>query len=478
MRSRLANVGDAELLYLPAIELAAGVRNGDYSSRELTELALAQIETQDPVLNAFIMTDAERALDAADAIGPGDSRPFAGVPTAIKDIGAMVAGYPFTCGSGIFGDFVAPFDSHVGRRIKDAGFVIVGKTNLPELGILPVSESSRYGAVRNPYNSERTPGGSSGGAGAAVASGMLPIAHGSDGAGSLRIPAACCGLVGLKASRNRISPGPILAESPMVTEGFLTRTVADAAATLDVLAGYEAGDANWAPPPSGSFLDAARRNPSKMRIAVSVRSSIDVPVAAEHLEAVAQTAKLLESLGHELVEFDPPFNPSMLEFFMDVWAVGISSLARSGAQLSGQDVTPDTVEALTWAFWERGNKIKALDMVMVDNTLKAFARQTITELAPFDALLTPTLNLRPVEIGWIDSSHGMPAFDRAVQFTSFTAGANLAGLPAVSMPTGIEEDGLPGSIQLIGGPAGEEALLSLAGQLEAARPFAQLRPRE
>ncbi|MGK2877123.1 MAG: amidase [Solirubrobacterales bacterium] len=467
---------DEDLLFKPATDLADGIRDGEYTSRELTELALAQIEKLDPALNAFIMTDADRALAAADAIEPGDERPFAGVPTAIKDIGAMIDGYPFTCGSNIFGDFVAPFDSHVGRRIKDAGFVITGKTNLPELGILPVSESSRYGAVRNPYDTDRTPGGSSGGAAAAVASGMLAIAHGSDGAGSLRIPAACCGLVGLKASRNRISPGPILAESPMVTEGFLTRSVVDAAATLDVLAGYETGDANWAPPPSGTFLDAAKREPGKQRIAVSARPSIDVPVAGEHLEAVATTAKLLESLGHEIVEFDPPVNPSMLEFFMDVWAVGISSLARSGAQLSGQQVTEDTVEALTWAFWERGNKIKALDLLMVDNTLKGFARQTIAELAPYDALLTPTLNLRPVEIGWIDASHGMPAFDRSIQFTSFTAGANLAGLPAVSLPTGIEADGLPGSVQLIGGPAGEESLLSLAAQLEAARPFAQLRP--
>lgn len=467
---------DSELLFASAVELAAGVRNGDYTSRELTELALAKIEELDPKLNAFTMTDADRALASADAVEAGDERPFAGVPTAIKDIGAMVDGYPFTCGSGIFGDFIAPFDSNVGRRIKDAGFVIVGKTNLPELGILPVSESSRYGAVRNPYNTDRTPGGSSGGAAAAVASGMLPIAHGSDGAGSLRIPAACCGLVGLKASRNRISPGPVLAESPMVTEGFLTRSVADAAATLDVLAGYENGDANWAPPPQGTFLEAAHRHPGKLRIAVSVKPSIDLPVATEHLESVAVTVKLLESLGHEVVEFDPPFNASMLEFFMDVWAIGISSLARSGAQLSGQEVTPDTVEALTWAFWERGNKIKALDMVMVDNTLKGFARQTVAALAPFDALLTPTLNLRPVEIGWIDSSHGMPAFDRAVQFTSFTAGANLSGLPAVSLPTGLESDGLPGSVQLIGGPAGEEALLSLAAQIEDARPFAQLRP--
>jgi amidase len=185
---------------------------------------------------------------------------------------------------------------------------------------------------------------------------------------------------------------------------------------------------------------------------------------------------LLESLGHEIVEFDPPNNPSMLEFFLDLWAVGISSLARSGAQLSGQAVTEESVEALTWACWERGNKITALDMALVDNTLKGFARQTIAELSQFDALLTPVLNLRPVEIGWIDSSHGMPAFDRAVQFTSFTANANLTGLPSVSLPTGIEADGLPNSVQLIGRPAGEEALLSLAAQLEAAGSGQGLRP--
>lgn len=470
-------MADRELLFSPAIELAEGVRSGEHSARELTELSLAQIERLQPKLGAFTMVDPERALAAADQIEPGDPRPFAGVPTAIKDIGAMIEGYPFTCGSNIFGDFVAPFDSNVAARIKDAGFVITGKTNLPECGILPVSESARYGAVRNPYDMARTPGGSSGGAAAAVAAGILPLAHGSDGAGSLRIPAACCGLVGLKPSRNRISPAPVLAESPMVTEGFLTRSVADAAATLDVLAGYVVGDANWAPPPEEPFLDAARRRPGKLKVAFSVKPTVDVPVDELHLEAVATTVKLLEELGHEVEEFDPPFNPSLLEFFMDLWAVGIASLTRSGAQLSGQQVTPETVEPLTWAFWERAQGISALDLALVDNTLKGFARQTITALAPYDALLTPVLNLRPVEVGWIDSQKGMPAFDRAVQFTSFTAGINLAGLPAVSLPTGsLEADGLPNSVQLIGRPAGEAALLGLAAQVEEARPFAGLRP--
>lgn len=470
-------MADGDLLFRPALELAAGVRDGEYSARELTELALARIEELDPALNAFTMTDAERALAAADAISPGDERPLAGVPTAIKDIGALLEGYPYTCASDVFGDFVAPFDSNVAQRIKQAGLVVTGKTNLPECGILPVSESRRYGAARNPYDVGRTPGGSSGGAAAAVAAGMLPLAHGSDGAGSLRIPAACCGLVGLKASRNRISSAPVLAESPLVTEGFITRSVADAAAALDMLAGYEIGDANWAPPPQGSFLEAARRTPGRLRIAVSVKPTVDVPVAEEHLEAVAQTVRLLEDLGHEVEEFDPPFNPSLLEFFMDLWAVGIASLARSGAQLTAQEVNEQTVEPLTLAFWERAQKIKALDLMLVDNTLKGFARQTIAELAPYDALLTPVLNLRPVPIGWIDSAQGMPAFDRAVQFTSFTAGVNLAGLPAISLPLDrLEADGLPNSIQLIGRPAGEEALLGLAAQIEDARPFVGLRP--
>lgn len=470
-------MADLDLLRLTALELAARVRSGENSARELAELALGEIERQNETINAFTVIDPERALAAADAVKPNDPRPFAGVPTAIKDIGPLLADYPYTCGSKIFGDFVPPLDSNVTRRIKDAGFVIVGKTNLPECGILCVSESERYGAVRNPYDTERTPGGSSGGAAASVAAGMLPIAHGTDGAGSIRIPAACCGLVGLKASRNRISHAPVLAESPMVTDGFLTRSVADAAATLDLLAGYETGDANWAPPPAEPFAEQARRTPPRLKIAYSVKPIFDLPVDELHLEAIATTVKLLEELGHQVEHFDPPQDPKLLEHFMDVWASGIASLVASGAQLGGGEVTAESVEPLTWQFWERAQKLKALDLLRTDNTLKGFARQTIQALAPFDALLTPTLNLRPVEIGWIDAQKGMTAFDRSVQFTSFTATVNLAGLPAISLPTGqLEADRLPNSFQLIGRPAGEGELLALAAQLEAARPFAELSP--
>ncbi|MGB1582181.1 MAG: amidase [Solirubrobacterales bacterium] len=469
---------DSQLLTSPALELAALVRSGEVSASELTELALTEIEEQNPTLGAFIMTDAERALEAAAKIEPGDQRPFAGVPTAIKDIGAMLEGYPFTCGAKLFGEFVAPIDSAVTRRIKNAGFVITGKTNLPEFGILPVTESSRYGPARNPYDTSRTPGGSSGGAAAAVASGMLPVAHGSDGAGSLRIPAACCGLVGFKASRNRISSAPLLAESEMATEGFLTRTVADAAATLDVLAGYEVGDANWAPPPRhGTFLDAAHREPGRLRIGFTIRPTVDRPVDQTHVDAVVETAEVLESLGHEVVEADVPWtNEEMLPLFMQKWSVGVAMLASFAARVSGQEVSPEIVERLTWEFYEQGIDQKAVNIALVDGMLKSYIRGVIAVTSEFDAILTPVLNQRPVPIGSIDSSEGMPAFEKAIDFTSFTAGINLAGLPATALPTGIAEDGLPVAIQLIGRPADEETLFSLAAQLENVHPWIDLRP--
>ena len=218
----------ADLLSRPATELARLVKAGEVTSTELTEASLERIEALDPELNAFVHLDPDGALAAADAIDPSDERPFAGVPIAIKDT-AAVAGMPYRLGSDMFADFVPPHDAFVVRRLRDAGFVFVGKTNLPEFGILPVTEPRRFGPTRNPWDPERTPGGSSGGAAAAVAAGMVPLAHGSDGGGSIRIPAACCGLVGLKPSRGRISRGPEQGDDLLVQDGVLTRTVADTA---------------------------------------------------------------------------------------------------------------------------------------------------------------------------------------------------------------------------------------------------------
>src|SRR3954463_690014 len=235
-----------DLLFRPATELAGLIRSGELTARELVEASLSRIEALNDTLNAFILVDADGALEAADAVQPGDERPFAGVPIAIKDIGPAWAGKPLTFGSHLFGDFTPPVNGSVVRRLLDAGFIPVGKTNAPEFGILNVTEPRRYGPTRNPWDTDRTPGGSSGGSAAATAAGMVPIAHANDGGGSIRIPAACCGLVGLKPARGRISHAPTLGESYLATDGVLSRTVDDTARALDVLAGYEAGDVHWA----------------------------------------------------------------------------------------------------------------------------------------------------------------------------------------------------------------------------------------
>src|SRR6476646_7888886 len=294
-------------MFRGATELAAMVRSGEVSARELTEESLQRIEELNPSLNAFVEIDAEGALAAADAIGPGDQRPFAGVPTAIKN-NRPLTGKRLTYGCSLMAEHVAPYDHNVSRRLKDAGFVIVGTTTLPEYGILPTSEARLFGPTRNPWDLGRTPGGSSGGAAAAVAAGIVPVAHGNDGGGSIRIPAACCGLVGLKPARGRVSAAPELGDSSLGIDGMLTRTVADTAALLDVLAGYEPGDATWAPPPPRSFARAAEDRPSRLRIAATTMPPIpEAEVDPMSARAVSDAAELLRSLGHDVEEVDPPW---------------------------------------------------------------------------------------------------------------------------------------------------------------------------
>jgi amidase len=299
-------------MFRPASELASMVRGGEISARELTEASLERIEELDPVVNAFVELDGDRALARAGEIEPGDQRPFAGVPIAIKNLRA-VDGLRLTYGCELMADYVSDYDHNVTRRLKQAGFVIVGTTTVPEYGILPTTEARLFGPTRNPWDLERTPGGSSGGAAAAVAAGMVPVAHGSDGGGSIRIPAACCGLVGLKPSRGRISPAPELGESSLSIDGVLTRTVADTAMILDVIAGYELGDATWAPPPAEPFAVAVERSsgssgPAGLRIAATtVPPTPDAVVDPLCDRAVAEAAELLRSLGHEVEEVEPPW---------------------------------------------------------------------------------------------------------------------------------------------------------------------------
>jgi amidase len=469
----------SELLFKPASELATMVRDGEVSSRELVEASLARIEALQPELNAFMHVDAEGALAAADAIEPGDPRPFAGVPIAIKDT-AAVAGMPFTFGAEIFGDFVPQHDAFAVKRLRDAGFVFVGKTNMPEFGILPVSEPRRYGATRNPWDTDRTPGGSSGGAAAAVASGMVPIAHGSDGGGSIRIPAACCGLVGLKATRGRISRGPELGDDFLVQDGALTRTVAETAELLDLMAGYEPGDSTWAPPPAEPFAAAAQRDPGRLRIGFTADAPIDFEPEAVAVQGMRDAAELLSGLGHEVEELEsPPWEgQDLLPVFTMAFGSGISMGMFFGGQLSGREVSEELVEPLSWAIWQIIKERTALEYRLAMTQLQAATRAMVALWDRYDVLLTPALGQRPVRIGEIDACSADPLddFRRSGHFTPYTATFNVTGQPAMSLPLFQGEDGLPLGVQLVGAPAREDVLLSLGAQLEAERPWADRRP--
>ena len=469
----------SELLFKPATELATLIHTSQISSSELVAAALGRIEALQPTINAFTHIDAEGAMAAAEAISAGDPRPFAGVPIAIKDT-APVAGMPYTMGSDVFGDFVPGHDAFLVRRIRDAGFVIVGKTSMPEFGILPVSESRRFGPVRNPWDTDRTPGGSSGGAAAAVASGMLPLAHGSDGGGSIRIPASCCGLVGLKPTRGRISRGPDQGDDFLVQDGTLTRTVAETAAMLDVLAGYEVGDATWAPPPSEPFISAAARDPGKLRIGYTTTAAIDADLDPLCEQAVRDGAQLLRELGHDVEEVAAPWgeDDDLLSIFTMVFGTPIAMGMFFGGVVTGREPTEELVEPLSWTIWNGIRERTALDYLLARTQLTGISRGIIALWESYDVVLTPGLAERPVRIGEIDACSDDPweDFRRSGRFTPYTAIFNVTGQPAISVPLFHGDDGLPTSIQLAGRPADEGTLLALAAQLEAARPWADRRP--
>ena len=468
---------DAEILLRPATELAALVRAGEVTATELTELSLRAIGERDDRVNAFTTVSADAALATAAQIEAGDERPFAGVPLAMKDLFASVSGQRLTCGSSITGDsWIPEYDGFLTRRLRDAGFVIVGATSSPEFGALPITEPRRFGPTRNPWDLGRTPGGSSGGSAAAVAAGMVPIAHASDGGGSIRVPAACSGLVGLKPARGRVSMGPEVGESFLAVNGVLTRTVADTAAVLDVLAGYEPGDSSWAPEPSERFAAQAAREPSRKRIAVIVAPPLEADVDAIHLAAVSRTAELLRGLGHEVEEIDPPIAlPDLMDMFLTLWSALIGTSAALVGGLCGNAVTPETVEPLTLYLWEQANRQTALELSAATGQAQGYARALVTSQLRWDAVLTPTLAARPVGIGEIDGCADSPLeeFAKAGRFVGFTPLANLTGLPAMSVPIVHGEDGLPVGVMLTGRPAGEGDLLALASQLEAAAPWSE-----
>jgi amidase len=453
-----------ELAFLTATEQADLVRRGEVTPLDLVELYLERIDRLDAELNAYVTVCGDEARAAA--AGDLPDGPFRGVPMPIKDLNET-KGIRTTFSSRAFADYVPEFDGAVVRRLKDAGFLVIGKTNTPELGLTAVTESELNGPCRNPWDTSRTPGGSSGGAAAAVAAGLAPAAQGSDGGGSIRIPSSCCGLFGIKPARGRVSPAPYGGLEGFSTSGPIARTVADAAALLDVMAGYETGDPYWAPPPERPFADEVGDDPGRLRIALTTSPPIDAPVAPECAAAAADAAKLLEELGHSVEEATPPWGDDRLfAGFMKIWQV-IPALYQQ---------PPELFEPETRALIDAASQFGAVDYVRVSAGLRDVSRRIVGFFDDYDVLLTPTLAQPPVPIGALEDDDPWVQFANAGRFTPFTQVANITGLPAVSVPLSWSEDALPIGVQLVGRPADEATLIRISAQLEQARPWRDRRP--
>jgi amidase len=452
------------LAFLPALEQARLVRERQVSPVELVEEYLERIDRLDPQLNAYVTVCAEEALAQAHAPVEG---PFAGVPLPIKDLVETAAiRTTFSCKA--FADYVPAEDAELARRIRAAGFIVLGKSNTPEFGTTAITESDLNGICRNPWDASRTPGGSSGGAAAAVAAGLAPLAQGSDGGGSIRIPASCCGLFGLKPSRGRTSPAPRADAYGFSVAGSLARTVADAAAFLDAIAGPEPGDQYVAPPPDRPFLEEIGVPPGHVRAALVLdpptRGRVDPACTA----AVRDAAALLEECGHHVEEVPIAWHSDNLaELFSIVWQT-IPAL---------YDVERSQLEPLNAAFAERAAATSSADYVRAYVELQRYGRRVAGFCADYDVVLTPTLALPPVPVGWVrEPDDPWAQYARAIEFTPFTPAVNVAGLPAASVPFASTDDGLPIGVQLIASYGGEPLLLRLGAQLEEARPWAERRP--
>ena len=463
-------MSNTDLMLKPVQEVAALVRGGEIAAREAVSAALERIEAMDDRLNAFVEVDAERALEAADKIEPGDERPFAGVPIAIKT-NVPVAGLCVNFGSRFLQGHRPGHSAYLVRRLRDAGFVVVGTTNMPEFGILPTTEPRHTGATRNPWDLERTPGGSSGGSAAAVAAGMLPVAHGNDGGGSLRIPGACCGLVALKPSRGRVSRGPDLGDSFLASDGVLTRTVTETAQVLDVLAGYEVGDATWAPRPIEPYASAVRRDPGRLRVAMTASNAIGADVDPECMRGMRAAGELLASLGHEVEEASPAWpGGDALGLFLKAFGPAVSLGISYGELLAGRPPEEDEIEPLSRAVFDLARELTSVGYLGAIAQLQAVARGIVAFFAEYDLLLTPALAERPLKIG---ECHGygddpMADLERSGHFTPFASLFNVTGQPAIAIPVGFGDDGLPTAAQLVAKPLGEDTLLQVAAQMEAA----------
>ncbi|WP_437643707.1 amidase [Sorangium sp. So ce362] len=470
----------SEYTAFDALGLAELVRRREVTPAELMDVASAAVEQVNPALNAVISSlrdDAERAIRAGLPEGP-----FTGVPYLVKDLGLLVAGTPTGMGSRLFQGLVSPADDELMTRFRRAGLVSLGKTNTPELGLNVVTEPAAHGPTRNPWRPDRTPGGSSGGAAAAVAARMVPMAHGNDVAGSIRVPASCCNLFGLKPTRGRVPTGPIEGEVLMgfATDHVLTRSVRDSAALLDAIAGPDPGAPYFAPPGPRSFLEEARMPPGRLRIAFSDAAWSGVPVHDECKLAVRRAAALCEQLGHEVVPARPEIDWERVRIAFRMLLSYQAHLLDRVCPLFGLAPGPDTLEAATLTMAEAGRRMSAVDVHDVLVARDQLSRELGQFFTQFDVLLTPTLATLPIPPGTLDASDpavGAEAWlDRLFEFAAFTPLFNVNGSPAMSVPLHVTADGLPVGVQFAGRYADDATMLRLAGQLEQAAPWDRRRP--
>jgi len=473
-----------ELATLDATAQAELVRKRELSAGELVESAIARLERDNPALNAVVRTDFERARERA-ARADRSSAPFAGVPTLLKDIGAEEAGQALYMGSRLLkgADHRAANDSHFLTRLLAAGFIPLGRTNMPELAIMATTEPESYGPTRNPWSREHTAGGSSGGSAAAVAAGIVPVAHGSDGGGSIRGPASTCNLVGLKTSRGRCSFGPERGErwSGLSAEFMLTRSVRDCAALLDVLAGPMPGDPYHAPPPARTFASMIAAAPARLRIGVLAQGLRGVTLDPVNARAVRTMAETLQQLGHVLEdaypdaldETDTPY------VWAHVVAANVAAALERFGEMTGRAVTQDDAEPATFALAELGRTITAAQHLQAIDRMHAYGRRLAAFWTRgFDLLLTPTQGAPPPLIGHLTSSAEEPlrALLRSAPFGMYTLPFNMSGQPAISLPCAFSADGLPLGVQLAAAYGREDLLLQVAAQVEQARPVADRSP--
>ena len=484
----------AEYAKYDGLGLAELVRRKKVSPTELVEEAISRIETHNPKINAVVLRMYERAREKAKGKLPDG--PFMGVPFMIKDLHATLEGVPTSHGNKLWKNVPAAITTELAKRWEDSGVIVVGKTNTPEFGLTPYTESDTLGPARNPWDTSRTPGGSSGGSGAAVAARLVPLASGGDGGGSIRIPASACGIFGLKPTRGRTPTGPIIGESwnGFDIEHVITRSVRDSAAMLDATKGQDVG-APYVIPDAGPFLKEVEKKPGKLRIAFSTKPMLGKNVHADCVKGLEETVALLQKLGHEVVEDAPVINNEEYSLqFLTVVAGQMRADIEETARMAGKKVSLDDYDIASFGVGMFGTILKASDYVLALRYLQSKSRDIGRFFENYDVLLTPVLNQPPVKIGslkptageqnqlkmiartgatWILDAMGVikPLAAQTFEFVPWTPVFNVTGQPAMSVPLHWNAEGLPIGMHFVGKWGDEATLFRLAGQLEKEKPW-------